>query len=85
LTVDAARVTELARVMREARAGGRLLVHCAWCKRLQVGEEWLRLEAIGRGQTRLAEQLVRQSTHGICPECFERVRAEAEAERARQT
>ncbi|HJQ50516.1 MAG TPA: hypothetical protein VJ838_08395 [Gaiellaceae bacterium] len=55
LTVDAARVTQLARVLREARAGGRL---------------------------RTAEQIVRQSTHGICPECFERVRAEAEAQRA---
>src|SRR5689334_15221346 len=82
LTVDAARVTQLARVLREARAGGRLLVHCAWCRKLQVGDEWLRLGAIGSGQTRIAEQIVRQSTHGICPECYERVRAEAEAKRA---
>jgi hypothetical protein len=84
LTVDAARVTQLAQILREARSGGRLLVHCAWCRKLQVGDEWLQLDAIGSGQTRLAEQIVQQSTHGICPECFERVRAEAEAKRAQR-
>jgi hypothetical protein len=67
--------------MREARWGGRLLLHCAWCQRLQVGQEWLQLDAIGSGQTRIAEELVRKSTHGICPECFDRVSREAEARR----
>jgi hypothetical protein len=81
LTVDAARVSRLARVLREAHAGGRLLLRCAWCGRLQVGDEWLQLEGIGTGQTRIAEQLVRQSTHGICPDCFERVSDEAAAGR----
>lgn len=82
LSHDAARVAKLARVLREARAGGTLLLHCAWCGRLEVGGEWLRLEAIGTGQTRIAEQLVRHSTHGICADCFERVTHEAEAQRA---
>ena len=82
LTLDAARVATLGRVLREARAEGTLLLHCAWCGRLEVGDEWLRLEAIGSGQTRIAEQLIRHSTHGICPECFERVAQEAEAKRA---
>ena len=58
LTADAARVTQLARTLREARAGGELLLHCAWCEKLQVGDEWLRLDAIGNGQTRIAEHLV---------------------------
>lgn len=81
LTLDAARVARLARILREAHAGGKLLLHCAWCGRLEVGDEWLRLEAIGSGQTRIAEQLVRRSTHGICPDCFERVTDEAAARR----
>jgi hypothetical protein len=81
LTADAARVSSLARVLREARAGKTMLLHCAWCGRLEVGDEWLRLGAIGSGQTRIAEQLVRQSTHGICPDCFGHVSGEAEAHR----
>jgi hypothetical protein len=86
LNVDAARVTELSRVLREARAGvGTMLLHCAWCRRLQIGEEWLQLDGIGSGQTRIAEGLVRHSTHGICPECYERVTREAEAKRTQRT
>ena len=84
LSADAARVTQLARILREARAGGQLLLHCAWCQKLQVGDEWLRLDAIGSGQTRIAEQLVRQSTHGICPECYDRVSWEAVAKRTQR-
>lgn len=82
LTVDAARVSSLARILREAGAGGTMLVHCAWCRRLQVEDEWLRLDAIGSGQTRIAERLVRRSTHGICPECFDRVSCVAATNRA---
>ena len=82
LSVDAARVSRLSCVLREARAGRTMLLHCAWCGRLEVGDEWLRLEAIGSGQTRIAEQLVRQSTHGICPECFGRVSTDVDAHRS---
>lgn len=81
LSVDAARVIQLSRLLREARAGGTLLLRCAWCEKLQVGAEWLRLDAVGGDQTRIAEQLVRISSHGICPECFDRVRSEADAKR----
>jgi hypothetical protein len=81
LTVEAARVSALARILREARAGSTMLVHCAWCGRLEIGDEWLRLDAIGHGQTRIAEQIIRRSTHGICPDCFERVNTDAEAHR----
>ena len=82
LTVEAARVSRLARILREARADTTMLLHCAWCGRLQVGDEWLRLEAIGRGQMRIAKQIVRRSTHGICPDCFERVNTDTEAHRS---
>ena len=81
LSIDAARVTQLSRLLREARADGTLLLRCAWCGKLQVGAEWLRLDATGSGETRIAEQLVRISSHGICPECFDRVRSEADAKR----
>ena len=81
LSVDAARVTQLSRLLREARAGETLLLRCAWCEKLRVGAEWLRLDATGSGQVRIAEELVRVSSHGICPECFDRVRSEADAKR----
>jgi hypothetical protein len=82
VTLDAARVSRLAQILREAGSGSTMLVHCAWCRRLQIGDEWLELTAVGSGQTRIAERLVRRSTHGICPDCFERVCREAEASRA---
>ena len=81
LAVDAARVSSLSRSLREARAGETMLVHCAWCGRVEIGDEWLRLEAIGTGQARIAEQVVRRSSHGICPECFGRVSRDVEAHR----
>jgi hypothetical protein len=82
LTVDAARVSRLSRALREARTGKAMLLRCAWCERLEVGGEWLRLEAIGSGQTKITEELVRQSTHGICPDCFGRVSRDVAAHRA---
>jgi hypothetical protein len=76
LQFESERVRRLSRIVREAHAGQLLLLHCAWCGRLEVGDEWLRLDAIGNGQTRIAEGIVRHSTHGICPDCFERVSRE---------
>jgi hypothetical protein len=61
-----------------------MLLHCAGCRQRQVGVEWLELDAIGSGRTRIAEQLVLQSTHGICPECYERVSREAASERTQR-
>lgn len=81
LCVEAARVTSLARLLREARAGRTLLHHCAWCG-IRIGDEWLELEAIGSGRTRIAEEQVRHATNSICPDCFERVSGEAEASRS---
>ena len=83
--VDAQRTRELAVLLREAHAGERLLRHCAWCDRLEVGGEWLDLEAIGSGQVQIATALIHRSTHGICPDCLQRTLAEGEAERARRS
>ena len=76
LQISAERLKSLAAMLREAHANETLLVRCAWCNRLRVGDEWLELQAIGTGQTRIAERLLRDSTHGICPDCLEHVRAE---------
>ena len=78
LQASTTRVSALATVLREAHASGKQLLHCAWCERIRIGEEWLALEAIGTGQTRISADLTRRSTHGICPSCFERVNAETE-------
>jgi hypothetical protein len=81
LHTDARRIRELAQLLREAGRGERLLLRCAWCGSIQVGDEWLHLDAIGRGEQSITARLVAGSTHGICPECFDRVMSEAEAER----
>ena len=73
---------ELAAMLREAHAGGRLLKRCAWCGCLEVGGEWLHLEAIGRGQTRITTSLIQGATHGICPDCLQQTLAESDVERA---
>jgi hypothetical protein len=82
---DSRRVRRLARLLREANGGKTLLLHCAWCGRLQVDDEWLDLAADGEGSPKVAASLIRKSSHGICPECFARVTADAEAERSAST
>jgi hypothetical protein len=82
---DSRRVRKLAQLLREASAGKTLLLHCAWCGKLQVGEEWLELAADGEGRPEITASLIRKSSHGICPECFARVMANAEAERSAST
>jgi hypothetical protein len=62
-----------------------MLVRCAWCDCLQVGEEWLQLDAIGGGQHRIATSLRAEATHGICPRCYAREQELAQRTRARQT
>ena len=50
--------------------GVAMVVRCAWCGRVKEGESWLEVDEV------LAMRLVRpapdESTHGICPDCFER-------------
>ena len=72
------RIRALAETLREAQAGTILLVRCAWCDRIQVGEEWLQLETVGTGRQRVSESIRDKATHGICPACFD-----AEMRRAR--
>jgi hypothetical protein len=79
---DSGRVRELARLLRDAEAQRTMLVHCAWCGRLQVGEEWLDLAAEATESLEISESLIRKSSHGICPDCFARVSETAEAQRA---
>jgi hypothetical protein len=87
---DSRRVRKLAQLLREAHAGKTLLIHCAWCGRLHVGEEWLDLgadreEGVEIEGPKIADSLIRRSSHGICPDCFARVSTEAEAERSTST
>jgi hypothetical protein len=70
-------VASLAQLLRDARAGRVMLVHCAWCNAFRIGDEWLQLEAVGQGQVQIAHALREKASHGICPRCFE-----AEVERS---
>jgi hypothetical protein len=79
---ESLRVRKLAQLLREANAGETLLLHCAWCGRLQVGEEWLELAADGEGSPKIVASLIRKSSHGICPGCFARVQKTADLERS---
>jgi hypothetical protein len=56
------------------------MVHCAWCRRLRLGETWLDLADVSRATRRRAEA-VRNASHGICPDCLARVSQTAEQER----
>ena len=51
LATESRRISQFAQILRDA--AGRpsvLVVRCAWCGCLQVGGEWLQLEAIDGGQ-----------------------------------
>jgi hypothetical protein len=77
LRTDARRIAALAQLLRDANAGHVLLRRCAWCDRFEIGGEWLALDAVGSGEQHLTSTLRERATHGICPECFDRVQAEA--------
>jgi len=50
-----------------------LLPICAWCKRIRTDDGyWMQLEAY------IAEHTNAEFTHGICPECYEKVKKEME-------
>ncbi len=43
---------------------------CAWCKRVDTGDRWIPMDRyfeVGFSQ---------RTTHGMCPECFEKVKSE---------
>jgi hypothetical protein len=72
LQIDSRRIRGLAQTLRDADAGETPLVRCAWCGRLKIGDEWLRLKAIGSGQQRINTNIRDSASHGICPRCFDR-------------
>ena len=82
--VHARRVRELAQLLRDADAGQVLLVHCAWCDRLQLGDEWLHLSDVPQGGAKVTDALIGGSSHGICPDCFRRVSESAQHLEGRQ-
>ena len=53
------------------------MVRCAWCNRIKVGGRFVPLDPAVVG----ADDVAERTTHGICPECFERVSARAAAAR----
>lgn len=50
-----------------------LLTTCAWCLRVDVGSEWVELEAAHRMATESREFGMKEVTHGICPDCLPNV------------
>src|SRR5262249_55057547 len=62
------------RALRKSEPGE--LVRCAWCGRVRAGAEWIDPSPLLGGNLR--ERLRRNASHGICPECFERVSMKAE-------
>jgi len=54
-------------VFRRLRVLESLIEVCAWCRKVNVGEKWVPFE-----QYMKVEHDVK-STHGICPECYEKV------------
>jgi predicted RNA-binding Zn-ribbon protein involved in translation (DUF1610 family) len=63
-------IRSLAQILRDAHDGEVVIRRCSWCGKLEVGGEWLYLEAIGDGQQRIANSLMERATNGICPECL---------------
>ena len=72
LSLEGMRIQKLAQVLREAREDDVMLLRCAWCGSYRVGEEWLQLRAIGRGQMQITRDLLDRASHGICVECLQR-------------
>jgi hypothetical protein len=56
---------------------------CAWCGRVEVGGQWIDARSLLTDV--LLERLRDKASHGICPDCFDRVSAEAERQRTRRT
>lgn len=56
--------------VRRSMGRRRLVLVCAWCRHVKVGDEW---------RADCPQPLESHASHGICPECFRR---EVEAARA---
>ncbi len=53
------------------------LVMCAWCNRVRIDEEWVRVESFLKNREGL------RTTHGICGDCASKMKAEVAAKPAR--
>jgi DNA-binding response OmpR family regulator len=70
----ALRVAELQDALANVKQLSGLLPMCSYCKRIRDdGDYWQQLE------TYLADHSEAEFSHGVCPTCLERVRAEFEA------
>jgi hypothetical protein len=59
-----------------------MIVRCAWCESVQLGDEWLHLDAIGSGQQRITREIRAHASHGICPTCLDAEMQAADRRRA---
>jgi hypothetical protein len=55
------------RDFNEITSSYELLVRCAWCERIKMGDEWVDAEVQAMRVTR---DVVARHSHGICPACF---------------
>jgi hypothetical protein len=51
---------------------------CAWCRRINYHEEWMRLEEF------MQQGFDTPTSHGICPECFQKQKAAIEQAKLRR-
>jgi len=58
------------------------LVRCAWCDRVAAGEYWI--DPYPLLGANLRERLRKGASHGVCPDCFERVTTESKRQRAQR-
>jgi len=79
LTVRTEPRPEVPLLTRSDTAPGDLLRVCGWCKRVAVGDAWLEVEQAVNELGLLAGPPPAGITHGMCPACFSRVMAEADA------
>jgi phosphoserine phosphatase RsbU/P len=64
----ARRIEELERALAEVKQLSGLLPICAYCKRIREGEDyWQAVESF------LASHSKAQFSHGVCPECYEKI------------
>jgi hypothetical protein len=77
----AVQLTAFVRALRRTNPGE--LLRCAWCNRISAEGLWIDPQGLLGGSLR--ERLRQNATHGICPECLERVSIDAERERGGST
>src|SRR5262249_36551095 len=82
LVVVARQREAVAQALRDANAGLRMLVRCAWCDSIQVNDLWLELNAITLSQQWIVRAVRDRASHGICPPCLEAEMRSADEQRA---